>query len=293
MLGGMRMLCWMNGQFIEEQDLRISPFDHGFLYGLGFFETFRTYKGKAVFLPLHFGRLLEALKEYRIQFPYSLQEIEQIIEQLNAQDGNEGYFRLNVSAGPHAIGLAPSEYVEPTVILFRKELPQVKRGTEKEAVWLKTLRNSPEQEQRHKSHHYGNNVRARLELPSLAAHEGFFTDVRGVVAEGITSNIFWIKDGILYTPSTKIGILPGITRALVIELAAIIGIQVREGSFLKWELEQADECFITTAVQELVPISHIANVRFAGSEGHIYQKLHNAYIEKIVTNLGERNARKL
>ena len=281
------MLCWMNGQYIEEQDLRISPFDHGFLYGLGFFETFRTYKGKAVFLPLHVERLLEALKEYRIDFPYTLNELKDIIEQLNAQDDEEGYFRLNVSAGEHPIGLAPSAYAKPNVILFRKALPQIKRGTEKEAVWLKTIRNSPEQQQRHKSHHYGNNVRARLELPSLAAHEGFFTDARGVVAEGITSNIFWIKDGILYTPSAKLGILPGITRKLVIELATAMGIQIQEGSFLKWELEQADECFVTTAIQELVPISHIGNVRFAGSDGRMYQKLHNAYVQKIVTHLGE------
>lgn len=72
-----------------------------------------------------------------------------------------------------------------------------------------------------------------------------------------------------------------------------MGIQVREGSFMKWELEQADECFVTTAVQELVPISHIGNVRFAGSEGRMYQKLHNAYVQKIVTHLGEWNARTL
>ena len=287
------MLCWMNGQFIEEQDLRISPFDHGFLYGLGFFETFRTYEGQAVYLEYHFERLLEALKEYRIHFPYTIKELKQVISQLNAQDGKEGYFRLNVSAGAHPIGLAPSEYTEPTVILFRKELPKVSRGTEKEAVWLKTKRNSPEQETRHKSHHYGNNVRARLELPSLAKQEGFFTDARGNVAEGITSNIFWIKDGILYTPSTNLGILPGITRKVVLEIAQSLQIPIREGSFLTWELEQADECFVTTAVQELVPISNIGKVRFAGSYGRIYQQLHNAYLQKIVWHLGEKDVRKL
>lgn len=278
----------MNGQYIEEQDLKISPFDHGFLYGLGFFETFRTYEGTAIYLQEHFSRLLQALKEYRIRFPYTIDELINVIEKLNAQDGKEGYFRLNVSAGVHPIGLAPSEYTEPTVILFRKELPKMVRGTEKEAVWLKTLRNSPEQQIRYKSHHYGNNVRARLELPSLASQEGFFTDNRGVVAEGITSNIFWIKDGILYTPSTKLGILPGITRKIVINIAKELQIPVREGSFLTWELEQADECFITTAVQELVPISHIGQVRFAGSEGRHYKKLHNAYLQKIVMHLGEK-----
>ena len=287
------MLCWMNGQYIDEHELKISHFDHGFLYGLGFFETFRTYEGKAVYLQEHFNRLIEALKEYRIHFPYTIQDIEEVIEKLNAQDGNEGYFRLNVSAGVHPIGLAPSEYTEPTIILFRKELPKMVRGTEKEAVWLKTARNSPEQQTRYKSHHYGNNVRARLELASLANQEGFFTDKNGVVAEGITSNIFWIKDDILYTPSTRLGILPGITRAIVIRLAKELAIPVREGSFMAWELEQADECFVTTAVQELVPISHIGKIRFAGSEGRLYKKLHTAYLQKIVLHLGESHVRKL
>ncbi|MEK4128170.1 aminodeoxychorismate lyase [Solibacillus sp. FSL W8-0474] len=287
------MLCWMNGQYIDEHELKISPFDHGFLYGLGFFETFRTYEGKAVYLQEHFSRLIEALKEYRIHFPYTIQDIEEVIENLNAQDGNEGYFRLNVSAGVHPIGLAPSEYTEPTIILFRKELPKMMRGTEKEAVWLTTARNSPEQQTRYKSHHYGNNVRARLELASLANQEGFFTDKNGVVAEGITSNIFWIKDDILYTPSTRLGILPGITRAIVIRLAKELAIPVREGSFMAWELEQADECFVTTAVQELVPISHIGKIRFAGSEGRLYKKLHTAYLQKIVMHLGESHVRKL
>ena len=287
------MLCWMNGQYIDEHELKISPFDHGFLYGLGFFETFRTYEGKAVYLQEHFNRLIEALKEYRIHFPYTIQDIEEVIKKLNAQDGKEGYFRLNVSAGVHPIGLAPSEYTEPTIILFRKELPNMVRGTEKEAVWLKTARNSPEQQTRYKSHHYGNNVRARLELASLANQEGFFTDKNGVVAEGITSNIFWIKDNILYTPSTRLGILPGITRAIVIRIAKELAFPVREGSFMTWELEQADECFVTTAVQELVPISHIGKIRFAGSEGRLYKKLHTAYLQKIVMHLGESHVRKL
>lgn len=284
----MIVLCWMNGHYIEEQEMKISPFDHGFLYGLGFFETFRTYEGQAVLLQAHLNRLLEALKEYRIAFPYTLAELEEIIHQLNAQDGQDGYFRLNVSAGPHSIGLAPTEYAEPTVIVFRKPLQVAARGTEKQAVWLKTPRNSPEQEVRYKSHHYGNNVRARLELPSLAEFEGFFTTNQGIIAEGITSNVFWVKGGILYTPSIETGILPGITRKVVLELAQQMEIPVREGAFIKLELEQADECFITTAVQELVPISNIGDTRFAGNEGRIYGKLHNVYLQNIVDRLGRK-----
>lgn len=282
------MLCWMNGRYIDEKELRISPFDHGFLYGLGFFETFRTYEGKAVYLKQHLHRLLEALNEYRIAFSYNIQDLEKVIETLNAEDGEDGYFRLNVSAGVHPIGLSPAEYPTPNVILFRKALQKGTRGTEKEAIWLQTPRNTPEQSVRHKGHHYGNNVKARLELPNLVHYEGFFTAENGCVAEGITSNIFWIKDGILYTPSQETSILLGITRCIVIELAKQLNIEVREGRFLKWELEQADECFITNAVQELVPISHIGKVQFAGNIGRYYQQLHNAYLQKIEVHLGER-----
>ena len=178
------MLCWMNGRYIDEKELRVSPFDHGFLYGLGFFETFRTYEGKAVYLKQHLHRLLEALNEYRIAFSYNIQDLEQAIETLNAEDGEDGYFRLNVSAGVHPIGLSPTEYPMPNVILFRKALQKGTRGTEKEAIWLQTLRNTPEQSVRHKGHHYGNNVKARLELPNLVHYEGFFMDDNGCVAEG-------------------------------------------------------------------------------------------------------------
>lgn len=275
------MLCWMNGQYIESDELRISPMDHGFLYGLGFFETFRTYRGEVVFLYEHYVRLCEGLQEYRIAMPYTLDELEGVIKKLNEQDGKDGYFRINVSAGVHDIGLAPQQYPEPNVIVFRKSLAVAPRGTEKQAQWLETARNSPEQVKRHKSHHYGNNVSARLELPNLTDFEGFFLTKNNLVAEGITSNIFWVKNDILYTPSIDLGILPGITRQIVLQLAAVLEVSVREGVYYKEELERADECFITNSVQELVPISKVGHVSFAGAQGLMYQKLQLAYEAEI------------
>ena len=102
---------------------------------------------------------------------------------------------MNVSAGVHDIGLAPSVISAPNVILFRKELAPTVRGTEKKAVWLETPRNRPESVVRHKSHNFLNNVRGRLELPSLKEMEGLFLTEEGFVAEGVTSNVFWMKDG--------------------------------------------------------------------------------------------------
>lgn len=278
----------MNGNYLDASELKISPFDHGFLYGLGFFETFRTYNGQTVFLQEHFNRLCEGLKEYRIAMPYSIADFEQIISKLNeAEDGQDGYFRINVSAGVHDIGLAPTEYPTPNVIVFRKPLASTMRGKAKEAR-LQIPRNQPEQDVRHKSHHYGNNVSARFELPNLASYEGFFVTEKGIVAEGITSNIFWAKDDIIYTPSLDTGILPGITRQWVILLAEQLGYTVLQGIYLKVELEQADECFITNSVQELVPISNIGNVRFAGEEGVLYERLHRAYGAQITQAIKRR-----
>ena len=276
------MWAWMNGEFVKADELRISPFDHGFLYGLGFFETFRTYNGKPFLLEEHIERLRKALDEFRINVELNLDELTVIIYELNARSGGEdGYFRLNVSAGAHDIGLAPSVYEKPTVILFRKTLPPLTRGKEKSAVWLKTRRNTPESEHRYKSHHYANNVLARLELPSLAEQEGFFLTEQGYVAEGITSNIFWVTDSVLYTPALETGILAGITRDMVMRIAESLGIIVVEGLFTADKLEAATEVFVTNAVQELVPIHRIGSSQFDGSNGLIYVKLHEHYVNQV------------
>ena len=276
------MQCWMNGEYVAASDLRISPFDHGFLYGLGFFETFRTYGGKVLFFEAHMERLQTALQQYRIHMPYASNEILEVVKRLNEQAGGlDGYFRLNVSAGEHSIGLQPTEYSEPNVILFRKELHVSPYGQEKTAQWLETSRNSPEQGVRVKSHHYGNNVLGRFELPSLATQEGFFLTEEGYVAEGITSNIFWAKNDILYTPSLETGILPGITREWVIQKAKKLGIQVEIGLFTRSNVEQASECFITNSVQALVPIDQLQGQKLLGNKGPLFLRLYEAYVEEI------------
>ncbi len=277
------MLCWMNGEYVEHDALKISPFDHGFLYGLGFFETFRTYNGKPLFLKEHFARLQVALEAYHITMPYTVEEIAEIIVALNEHNGGEdGYFRLNVSAGEHEIGLAPVAYNKPNVILFRKVLPPVPANPEKTAVILQTRRNLPEvSDMRFKGHHYGNNVFARFELPSLASQEGIFLTREGYVAEGITSNIFWVKEGVIYTPSLQAGILAGITRANVLQLAAVNGYEVREGLFTEEQLLVADECFMTTAIQHIVPIQAIGDTTYLSYEGPVTKQLQTAYAELI------------
>ncbi len=276
------MHCWMNGTYMLAKELKISPFDHGFLYGIGFFETFRTYDGHVFLFSKHLERLQSALAEYRIVMPYTKEELLTVIRRLDElAGGTNGYFRLNISAGAHDIGLAPNEYTEPTVIVFRKELADVKRGTEKVGVWLTTPRNEPESSVRHKSHHFLNNVGGRLELPSLKEMEGLFVTKEGFVAEGITSNVFWVKDNHLYTPSIETGILPGTTRAFILKMAKDLNMQVSEGFYSKEDVEEADEVFVTNAVQELVPLKSIGNHPLQGHKGIIYGRLHERYVQMI------------
>lgn len=276
------MSCWMNGEYVKSEAIRISPFDHGFLYGAGFFETFRTYDGNVFLFQEHMDRMKDALAEYRITMPYEDAEILAAVRMLNdAEGGEDGYFRLNVSAGVHDIGLAPSSYPTPNVILFRKDLTPTVRGTEKKGVWLETARNNPESTVRHKSHNFLNNVRGRLELPSLKEIEGLFITANGFVAEGVTSNLFWVKNGDIFTPSIETGILPGTTRAVLISIARTAGIVVNEGFYTKEDVEKADELYVTNAVQELVPLSSIGEVKLPGATGFYYTKLHKLYEQAI------------
>ncbi|PIC78679.1 4-amino-4-deoxychorismate lyase [Sporosarcina sp. P18a] len=276
------MICWMNGKRVVAEELLISPFDHGFLYGLGFFETFRTYGGEVFLYKSHMIRLRSALADFRIKMPYSDEEILSAIHSLYKENGCvDGYYRLNVSAGVHDIGLAPTQYEQANVLIFQKVLILPPAHTEKEGVWLATTRNEPESVVRHKSHQYANNVKGRLELPSLKETEGLFVTSDGYVAEGITSNVFWVKQGELYTPSLETGILPGTTRAFVIEMAGELGLPINEGLYMQEALESAEEVFITNAIQELVPIRQVGEVMFSGKEGPIYQRLHASYQEAI------------
>ncbi|WP_313237562.1 aminodeoxychorismate lyase [Sporosarcina ureae] len=276
------MICWINGKQVVAEELQISPFDHGFLYGLGFFETFRTYEGRVFLYKSHMIRLRSALADYRIEMRYSDEEILSAIHSLYKENGYEdGYYRLNVSAGVHNIGLAPTQYEQPNVLIFQKSLHLPPVHTEKDGVWLATTRNEPESVVRHKSHQYANNVKGRLELTSLKETEGLFVTSDGYVAEGITSNVFWVKQGQLYTPSLETGILPGTTRAFVIEMAGEIGLPIHEGLYMQDELESADEVFITNAIQELVPIRQVGEVLFYGKEGSVYQRLHAGYQQAV------------
>lgn len=272
------MYVYVNGEVVHKDEARISPFDHGFLYGLGVFETFRTYDGHPFLLDDHLERLNHSLREMNIAKSFTRCEVMEILHRLlEANRLQNAYVRLNVSAGIGDIGLQTSEYDQPTVIMYMKPLlaPSFSKG--KIGIVLKTRRNTPEGKERLKSHHYLNNIIGKREIGARTDVEGIFLNEQGYVAEGIVSNIFWVKNGTVYTPAIHVGILNGVTRQFVIALLNALKIECQEGFYTLDHLRQADEIFVTNSIQEIVPIYQMDGRAYQGANGPVTSLLQKHY----------------
>ncbi|MDP4164439.1 MAG: aminodeoxychorismate lyase [Bacillota bacterium] len=268
----------LNGKIIKKEEAMISPFDHGFLYGAGVFETFRVYGNHCFLLDDHLERLNKGLEALNIERQFTRCEAEAMVQSLlEANRYKDAYIRFNVSAGIGEIGLRSAPYTQPTIIVFSKPLSRIDGTQEKEATILLLNRNTPEGRERLKSHHYLNNLFAWRELGGLPGNEGVFLTKEGFLAEGIVSNLFWVKGTTLYTPSLQTGILNGITRTFVIELAKKHGLAVEEGLYYPEEAHSADEIFLTNSIQELTAVSRFADRELPGSKGKIVKLLHGDY----------------
>ncbi|MFC5530046.1 aminotransferase class IV [Cohnella yongneupensis] len=256
-------LLW-NGQLTDSKTTVISAFDHGFLYGMGLFETFRTYSGKPWLLERHAARLRHGCELLGIAYEPRISDLqERIAHLLEANSLSDGYIRWSVSAGEGAIGLPSDTYEQPNEIIYAKALapdhPDTRGG--KALRRLQVPRSTPESAVRLKSFHYMNNIVAKRELVVAGAGtgtEGLFLDGGGHVVEGMVSNVFWIANGVLHTPSEETGLLPGVTRGYVLELAEEIGLRAEQSASYRWDdLTAAEEVFLTSSIQEIVPVTRL------------------------------------
>jgi 4-amino-4-deoxychorismate lyase len=273
------MYVYLNGEIVRKEDAAISPYDHGFLYGIGLFETFRIYDGFAFLLKDHLERLHKGLAELQIEKTFHLEKIKaDLTLLLEKNEFRNAYVRFNVSAGMGELGLTTDPYSEPNVIIFAKPLaPAGNDLFEKRAKLLNLRRNTPEGSYRLKSHHFLNNVMAKRELGNSTDVEGIFLTENGHLAEGVVSNLFWVKNGTIYTPTIDTGILNGITRQFVIKLAESHGLKVNDGYYQPEVLDEADEIFITNSIQELVAIHEWNGTIYPGAQGEVTQFLSKQY----------------
>lgn len=276
------MIIYLNGQFIEEKEASLSPFDHGFLYGIGVFETFRLYEGRPFLIEWHLERLERAAKDLQIKHRITKEELTDMVDNLlrlnHIEDGN-ARVRLNISAGVSTKGFTAQTYENPTVLCFVNPLNPENLPVQKEGKVLTIRRNTPEGQYRLKSHHYLNNMYAKQELGNDPRYEGIFLTEDCAVAEGIISNIFWSKGKCIYTPSLDTGILDGVTRRFVIEKMEKLGAEVKTGRFRLESLLTADEAWMTNSVLEIVPFSKIEEAAFPGVSGEM-----TGFLQELYTN---------
>jgi len=273
-------LVYINGQFAPAAEARISVFDHGLLYGDGVFEGIRAYNGRVFRLEQHLERLYDSAKALLLEIPLSADEMrEAVLESLRRNDLSDGYLRLVVTRGRGDLGLDPRKcrdgatviIIADSIELYPREFYE--RGLE--VLTVVTRRNLPEAiNPAIKSLNYLNNVLAKIEVCQAGLLEGIMLNHEGYVAEATGDNIFLYADGRLVTPPLSVGILNGITRAAVIELAANLGIPVSEERFTRYVVYTADECFLTGTAAEIIPVVTVDGRKIGeGVPGAVTRKL--------------------
>ena len=277
------MKVYLNGKFVDESQAVVSVFDHGLLYGDGVFEGIRSYDGLIFKLREHIDRLFESAHTIMLAIPMSKAELIDVVKQsLRVNKLHDAYIRLVVTRGEGDLGLDPRKCGRPTVFviadkieLYPKQLYE--RGLS--LITVATQRNVPEAlNPQIKSLNYLNNILAKIEAITAGYEEAILLSHSGYVTECTGENIFVVKGRQLLTPPPYIGVLRGITRQTVMELATARRLTVREELLTRHDLFNADEVFLTGTAAEIVPVVKIdGRVIGAGKPGPATRKLQQAF----------------
>ncbi|MFO0964294.1 MAG: branched-chain-amino-acid transaminase [Gemmataceae bacterium] len=274
---------YINGKLYDKQDAKISVYDHGLLYGDGVFEGIRVYEGNIFRLKKHVDRLFDSAKAIHLEIPLSKgQMAEAIRSTVDANKKKNGYVRPIVTRGAGTLGLDPRKTSDPQVIVIVDDIalyPQELYDSGLDIITVATIRNHPAAlNPRIKSLNYLNNIMAKIEGIQGGCLEALMLNHKGEIAECTGDNIFLIKNSVLMTPSIDAGVLEGITRDAVIELARKAGIEVREMALTRHDVFVADECFLTGTAAEVIPVVRCdSRVIGGGKPGPITKKLREAY----------------
>jgi branched-chain amino acid aminotransferase len=277
MLGGVSILSkeylvYVDGEYVPRSEAKISVYDHGFLYGDGVFEGIRAYSGTVFRLREHIERLWHSARMLKMELPWSMEEMERVIlETLRRNSLEEAYIRVLVTRGIGDLGIDPRTCEKRSLIVIAQPLKALlgeefkKEGVRTIMTWVR--RDSVDATTHEtKSLNYLNSILAKIEAIQAGVPEAILLDRNGFVSEGSAENIFIVRDGHIYTPPSTTGILPGVTRSAVMEIADALGYSVEERNVTPFELISADEVFFTGTAAEIVPVREI-NGRPIGEGG--------------------------
>ncbi|MGV3723562.1 MAG: branched-chain-amino-acid transaminase [Actinomycetota bacterium] len=291
----MSPVVYLDGEYLPKEQARVSVFDHGFLYGDGVFEGIRAYNGRVFRLDEHVERLYRSANAIMLQIPDSRAEIrEAVLETCRRNSLANGYIRVVISRGPGDLGIDPRNcHGRPTVVVIADKLtmyPQSMYENGMAVITTATRRNSPAAlDPSIKSLNYLNNILAKIEVNRAAraggevpVGEGLMLNLEGYVAEATGDNIFVVSGGKLITPPAYVGILEGITRNCVLDLAAQLGIPTEERVFTLTSVYGADEIFLTGTGAEVVPVVRVDDRSISdGKPGPITRQLITAFRELV------------
>ncbi len=275
----MSRIIFMDGELVPEEKAVISVFDHGFLYGDGVFEGIRAYNGRVFKLIEHVDRLYESAHSIMLPIPYSRAEmVEAVVKTVNANGLKDAYIRLVVSRGVGDLGLDPRKCKASRVIIIADKIvlyPEELYEKGLSVITVATRRNVAEAlDPKIKSLNYLNNILVKIEANRAGVMEALMLTANGYVSEGSGDNVFIYRKGTLFTPPPYLGILEGVTRAAIIELARADGIEVLEQPFTRHDVYVADECFLTGTAAEVIPVIEVDGRTIgSGTPGPVTRRL--------------------
>ena len=278
-------IVYLNGSLVPRNQARISALDYGFLYGFGLFETMRAYNGRVFRLGSHLRRLAGSAEI--LGLPIGALNLEAaVMDTIRANGLGDARIRIAVSIGEGAVAPDPGTCNEPTVLVVAEHYqpyPQQVYQKGFRAVVSSIIRNSRSPLTRLKSANYLESILARQEARAAGADEALCLNEKGFLAEASMSNIFLVGNGALRTPGPESGILPGITRQIVLELARQLDISTLEQDTRQDELFQAEEAFLTNSLIEVMPLTEVdGRYIAAGRPGSITRRLMAAYKELVL-----------
>jgi branched-chain amino acid aminotransferase len=279
----MSLQVYINGKFFDKEDAKISVYDHGLLYGDGVFEGMRAYSGVVFRLKEHLDRLYESARAICLTIPMQPSVLGDAVNATLAKNQFEdAYIRLVVTRGAGALGLDPNKTSDPQIIIITDSISLYPAEFYEKGLAIitaSTIRNHPAAlSPRIKSLNYLNNIMAKIEGLQAGCVEALMLNHKGEVAECTGDNIFIVKNGRLLTPPKDAGILEGITRNAVMELACEAGIPVEEKALTRHDIFVADECFLTGSAAEVIPVVKIDSRSIAdGQVGPVTKQLLAAF----------------
>lgn len=279
------MFVYLNGEFLKTKKALISPYDYGFLYGYGLFETIRVYNGYPFALGRHLNRLYRSAQILKIPLPAikGLKEACQKLIKLNKT--SDAKMRITVSPGISEGSPQLPPAASPTVFIFTqpfKGYPLSFYRSGLKAVILKERVNNLSIFPQLKTTAFFNRLLATEELKKRGVEEGFYLNLKEELTEATFSNIFLVKKNKIITPPPECGLLPGITREIILEIAPFLGFEAEEKLVKKEEIREAEEIFITSTLREVMPVVEVEGEKIGnGRPGPVYQKVYRAYKELV------------